>query len=427
VRLLIAALVVAVGALAGYVAWLNGDPVTLRLGGDRVMDVPLAGALFAAFALGGTVVGLIALLGAIRRQWRAFWERRHQRRAARQLAETDRARRLAWAEAPDEARATILRAERGTPSDRARAEIVAETYLSEANLDGAHDSLIAALERHPGDVRLLDLFATVAERRGDTTRAIEVLSRARREDPDNPRLARRLRDLYVREGAWRDALRIQDEIISRLKHPDALTAEEAMAQGLRFEVAREGTDPERSAKALASLGRAHPDFLPAWVEAGDRFLAAGKPAKARKVWERGVAHRPDGVLLDRLEALDASEGAASRTTQRYRALLSTRPSDALRRRLARHLLLSGDVAGAAQEISRLDGSSAANAALLGEMLRRRGEHHQAAEAFSRALGPTLGLETAPRCIACGRDVSSWTARCDSCGGWGTIAAGSVDA
>jgi lipopolysaccharide biosynthesis regulator YciM len=299
---------------------------------------------------------------------------------------------------------------------------VAETYIAEDDLDGANEVLTSALEGHPGDVRLLDLLATVAERRGDTERAIGLIERARREDPASPRLARRLRDLYVRTARWRDALALQDEIVARLKSAQALAREMETSRGLRFEVARADTDPDRSAKLLATLGREHPTFVPAWVESGERFLAAGKAAKARKVWERGASHVPVAALLDRLEALDAGEGAGERTTARYRTLVRQHGNDAgLRRRLARHLLAAGDTAAASQELNGLDPTTASAAVLLGELLRQRGEHERAAATLARALGPDFGIARSQRCAACGTDADAWTSRCAACGRWGTLA------
>jgi HemY protein len=421
-RLLIAVLVVVAGALVGYVAWLNGAPITLRLGPGRTLEMPLAAALLAAFAIGAALVGLMALVGALRRAWHRMRERRRARKVAKREAQTARARELAWTGASEQARATILRSERGDPTERDRAELVAQTYVAEGNLSGANELLIGALERHPGDVRLLDLLATVTERRDDPERAIELIDRARREDPDSPRLAGRLRDLYVRTGRWREALALQDEIVARLKSPEALAREEETSLGLRFEVARAGDDPERSAKQLATLGREHPDFVPAWVEAGERFLAAGKPAKARKVWERGAFQRPAGPLLERLEALDASEGASERTTKRYRALLQRHGDDpALRRRFVRHLLAVGDTDAASAELEQLDRSSPPTAFLAGEMLRQRGEHERAAATVCRALGPELGITGAQRCSACGVGAEAWAPRCTACGRWGTLA------
>lgn len=421
-RLLVAVLVVLAGAFVGWIAWLNGSTVTVRLWSDHAVQMPLAAALLAAFGAGVVVVGLLALLGAIRRAWGRMRERRRARKAAKHAAQTARARELAWAGAPEQARATILRSERGAPAERDRIELVAQTYLVEDDLAGANELLVSGLERHPGDVRLLDLLATVAERRDEPARAIELIRRARREDPTSPRLARRLRDLYVRTGRWRDALGLEDEIVAHLKTPEAALHEEEIRRGLRFEVARADEEPERGAKLLATLGRQHPDFLPAWVEAGERFLAAGKPAKARKVWERGAMQHPAPPLLDRLEALDASDGASERTTKLYRALVRQHPDDPwLRRRLVRHLLALGDTEAASQELDELDATAPENALLLGELLRRRGDHERAAASLSRALGPGLGLASGYRCTACSADADAWTARCRACGRWGTLA------
>ncbi len=420
-RLVMAALVVLAAAAVGYLAWLNGEVVTVQLGPGRALEMPLAAALLSAFGIGAAAAGLLALLGAVRRAWLRMRERRAARKAAKHAAQTARARELAWTGASEQARATILRSERGTPAERDRAEIVAQTYLAENDLAGAGELLASALERHPGDVRLLDLLATVAERGDDPARAVEVIERARREEPESPRLARRLRDLCIRTGRWRDALTLQEEIVARQKTPDLLAREQELALGLRFEAARADDDPERAAKLLATLGRQHPDFLPAWVEAGERFMAAGKPAKARKVWERGAYHRPAAPLLDRIESLDAGEGGSDRTTKLYQALLTQHPGDAsLAARLVRHLLATGALESAADELGRMAVTSGSAALLHAELLRRQGDHERSAAVFARELAPGFGLVERQHCGTCGADADTWAARCAACGRWGTL-------
>jgi predicted Zn-dependent protease len=423
-RWLLSALAVLFGVAIAYVAYLNDGDVTIRLSPSRTLDVPLTAALVVSFGLGVAVVAFLSLVGALRRGWRAARDRRRARREQKRVRQTERARELVWTGNYDRARAELLRSDRGLPAELVRIELLAETYLQENNLDGARLLLQNALDRLGAEPHLLDLLADVADRSDDIRLAIDAAERARRAQPDSPRLTRHLRDLYVRAERWQDALALQQDLLLKLKSPAAAVDERARMRGLRYQAASHGDDPDRAAKTLQTLAYETPDFLPAWVSAGDLFLKAGKSARARKVWERGVEHRPAAVLLERLEELNAGERVPERTTKLYRRLLKRHPSERLLPLLfARHLLARGDkdlAATALEEAGAAGSSSPAATALWAESLRQHGRHDEATGAFARALGPGLGLSGPFACGQCGAMQPEWQAACGSCGAWGTL-------
>ena len=58
-------------------------------------------------------------------------------------------------------------------------------------------------------------------------------------------------------------------------------------------------------------------------------------------------------------------------------------------------------------------------ALWGELHRRRGEHHIAADTFVRAYGTDLAVFTPFRCRVCRRVTDRWSGYCAGCRRWGT--------
>ena len=423
-RWLLSALAVLFGVAIAYVAYLNDGDVTIRVSPNQTLTLPLTAALLASFGLGAAVVSLLSLVGALRRGWRTLHERRYARREQKRRRQTERARELVWTGKYDRARAELLRSDRGLPAELVRIELLAETYLQENNLDGARLLLQNALDRLGADPHLLDLLADVADRSDDTRLAIDAAERARRAQPDSPRLTRHLRDLYARDGRWQDALALQQDLLLKVKSPVAASAERARLRGVRYQAALADDDPERAARILQTLAYETPEFLPAWVSAGDLFLKAGKPAKARKAWERGVEHRPAAILLERLEELNAGEQAPERTAKLYRRLLKRHPAERLLPLLfARHLLVRGETEPAAtvlEEAGAAGSSSPAATALWAESLRQHGRHEEAAGTFSRALGPSLGLAGPFACGQCGATQQRWAATCRACDAWGTL-------
>lgn len=426
-RWLLAVLAALVVIGAGWLVFLNqGSLVGVRLTPTRTQTAPLALALLAAFAAGGLVVGLVAGTRAGARGWRRWQAERRARRAAARAAATTRAERLLWAGDYTQARRELLREEDGAPKDTGRLALLAETHLAEGDATSARRVLEDGIARLGAEPRLLDLLAEAAERTGDLPAAAAALERARQALPESPRLARRLRDVYTAAGRWPEALALEGEIMLGVRDPAVLAAEEAASRGLRYEVALGEPDPGRAGRLLAGLAREDPGFVPAWVSAGERLLAAGRRLAGRWTWERGARRTGAAVLLERLEALNAEEGRPERTSRLYRRCLRARPeAPAVRLLFARHLIARNALDEAEQVLSGLPAPASGHRlthALFGEIHRRRGNHSLAAETYARAFGTELGLGAPLVCAACRQTAATWAARCAGCGRWGTYRA-----
>jgi len=411
---------------AGYVVFLNPDPVVVHVTPRRTYAPPLAAALLTAFAAGGGVVAFAAVLRAGRRGWRSWRAGRRARRQAKRTALTDRARTLVWAGDYSRARAELLRDEPGVPDDAARIALLAETHLQEGDPATARSLLDQGLARVGLDPRLLDLLAEAAERSGDLRAAADALERARLAQPQSPRLARRLRDLYTADGRWHEALRLQGEIMLGVRGATALADEEGTLRGLRYQAALTDADARRAARVLLTLAREDPSFVPAWVSAGDLHAHAGRQVTARRIWERGLRHQPAAVLLDRLERLHASRGRPERAMRLYRRTLRRHPeAQAVPLLFARHLISTGSLDAASEALAGLPEPLASHAfthALWGELHRRRGNDKLAAESFARAVGVEGGLLASFRCTSCQRPADTWGGYCNRCHHWSTMAA-----
>jgi len=410
------ALLVATVLATGYLAALNPGTVALVVAPGRVVDVPLAVVLTAAIAAGALAVGALEAAAAVRRLATHVRTRREARRQARRAVRTERARDLVWAGEYDRARNELARDE----PDASRAELLAESMLRAGDAAGARALLSDAVGQLGDELRLLPLLAEAAERSGDLPAAVEAIERAVAARPESPRLLRRLRDLYARAGRFRDALAVAERLVVRVRAPALLEPELQTLRALRYEVAVAQPDARRAARALLTLAREDPSFVPAWVSAGDRLAEAGRRLRARRAWERGAAHRPNPVLLERLEAHDAADGRPARTTRVYRKLVRRHPDDpTLRLLFARHLLRVHAPAEADGVLGAAD--SPAAHALRAERARQQGDFERAASEFAGALAPGFGLTLGWRCTACAHDEPAWRARCTHCSRWNTLA------
>jgi len=320
----------------------------------------------------------------------------------------------------------LLRVTGGVPADVSRVALLAETHLAEGDAAAARAVVEQGLARDGNEPRLLALLATAAIATKDFRTAADALERARRADPENPGIARRLRDVYVAEGRWSDAMALQADILLNLQWPAALATEERVLRFLRYQVALEEPDAHRAARALTSLARETPTFVGAWVAAGDRWEQAGRLFTARRAWERGARRRPALVLLDRIERLNATAHKPERTARFLRRLQRRHP-DALvvPLALARHLVSGGRFDDATQVLAALPEAQGARPEALrlwGELYRRQGDTQRATDAFARAAGTDLGLGAPYRCASCRRTAETWDAYCPSCRQWDTMRA-----
>lgn len=425
---LVATLAAGLAVVAGWLYLLNATPVVLTWGPDRTLTVPLGAVVLAAFAAGMLLVALVTLSGALARRWRGYRARRQARREARRQATTVRAQELVWTGEYAQARAELLRRPAELTSDRTRVALLAEAHLNEGDPAAARRAIEDALPRlgPDPDPHLLDLLATAAHETGDLRAAADALERARTVRPGSPRLLRRLRDLHVAAGDWTAAVVVQQELLLGLRAPTALAAEERVMRGLRYEAARVEPDDRLAAKRLAALGAEAPDFTAAWVLAGDRWLAAGRPAVARRTWLRGMRRHPQPILLDRLERHHDALGVADRMGRVYRALRRHHPDDALLAVYHVRWLLRRDAldeaARALETLPEAARDTAVASTLAGELARRRGDTTAATAAWARAMGPDLGFATPLTCAKCGRASEQWAGTCTRCGEWNTLRA-----
>jgi hypothetical protein len=119
----------------------------------------------------------------------------------------------------------------------------------------------------------------------------------------------------------------------------------------------------------------------------------------------------------------ARAGRPARTARLLRRLRRRHPDDGpLLLFFARHLILRGGLDEATEVLSALPPSVAGDPlahALWGELHRRRGDHHIAADTFVRAYGTDLAVVGPFRCRVCRRATDRWSGYCHECHHWGT--------
>src|SRR5262249_59540832 len=92
-------------------------------------------------------------------------------------------------------------------------------------------------------------------------------------------------------GRWDEAVAMQADILLRLRAPALLGSERERLVGLRYESSVAEPDDLRAARRLHGLAREAPEFVPAWVSAGDRYARAGRAFLAPPARQHRLARR----------------------------------------------------------------------------------------------------------------------------------------
>lgn len=405
----------------GVLFFWNPGTVEFRLTPSRTYTLPLPLLLLLAFLAGAALVFLLALFREA--QW-TFAERRRrtiERRRERRRNVIAEGRRALGAGRADRARGLLRRASDDEDIDSVLA--LAEASLAARRPEEALTLLDRAKLRFPAEPRVFELLGRGHERLGDRPAATAALEQAVSLDPENPRLAAALRDAYVAERRWPEAVRTEETVISLLRHADEIAREQSRIRGYRLEAALVGDDEEATVRALRLLVSWDPAFLPFSVTLGDRLHRLGRRSEAARVWARAAARRIDPALVERLERLYRDLDRPKRMIDLYRRWLRRADEPRIRLHLARFLLTLGRADEAQAELDALDATARrhpAAQALGGEVHRVRGNAESALHAFRNAAEAAIELDLPYECLACGRTHASWHPRCEPCGAWDSL-------
>lgn len=405
-----------------YLSYMNGQEVAFRYypGRDPIAG-PLMILLLAAFFLGALLIFLLALLRETQWTVRDLRRRRLEKKAEVERSRVEAGRQLQWGGQADQARNVLRRARRRADGPDAY-RILAQADLESGRLDEARATLEDGLANHRDDPQLLALFADVYRRLGQPTVATVQLEKAVAADPKSPRLLETLRDAYMGESRWVEALRTEEALLGTLRSPDRILREQPLIRGLRYEAALAAEGDAARIQDLRSVLAQYPGFVPAAVALGDVFRRTDRVPEALRVWTRAAQQRPLPVLLERIEDTWTAAGQSKKVMSFYRSLTREHPRSiwpALG--VVRMLLAEEKDAEADEEIERLRARFDHDAGLhriRAERHRRQGEWRAAAEALSTALARLESI--AWRCRECARPAVAWRPRCEGCGHWDSL-------
>ncbi len=311
-----------------------------------------------------------------------------------------------------------------------------EAYLAMANVhvhEGAMDQAVQLLNKareiEPKSIEVLFKLAATHEGMDQANEATAVYKEILEIENNNRKALRNLRDLYIKQGLWKEALDLQKGVIKAAQGGKRQGEEQMKQLYLRYEVARkallEGESDQIKAqiKELQDVVKQASDFAPARVTLGDALIAQGKTEEAAKVWQEGYQALGKSVFLSRLEELYMSAEDPATLLTIYRSALQQRGDDLMFRLFYAKLCLRLEMVDEALEhLYAMENSGVESPQLhllLAEAHRRRTRPEEAIGEYQKALGVDSQLRFNYICETCGETSSEWQSRCSSCGTWGT--------
>jgi uncharacterized protein HemY len=332
--------------------------------------------------------------------------------------------------------------------------------LLSGDLKKARGLLNKALDRDPRRVDTLIALASLASQEGNPTEGLELLHKASEIDTksmevlfktaaiqeelgksedaittyqslialekDNRKALRCLRDLYINDDNWQEALEIQRQVLKTGPGANRVAKEKELLLYLRYEVARQAISdgsPENAKSELKDILRQEADFVPAKVSLGDAYVAMNRGDDAVKTWQEGYKKFSKGVFLERLEDYFMEREDPSSLLNFFRSQALDQGDDLMFRLFYGKLCLRLEMVDEAKEQLQAVESSGVESSqlhlLLAETYRRCREPEQAIDEYQKALGISKRLHLNFVCEKCQHITPEWNSRCPSCSEWNT--------
>ena len=406
---------------------MNPHDVTIHLLGGQEVVYPVAFVVIGAILIGlilGLAVHIYSILAGMWKNWKSDREEKQNREIG--AIYRDGVDRLLSGDLK-KARELLQRALERDPHR-------VETYIALANLNSQEGNPAAGLaqlrkarELDPQSREVLFKTAALQEELGQDDGAIATYQELIGMERDNRKALRSLRDLYIKQSRWAEALHAQQQIFKAGPDTSRLADEKEKLFYLRYEVARQklkGGAIDLAKNEFKDLIRQIADFTPAWVSLGDTLAAQGRGEEAIKTWQDGYVAQGKSIFLSRLEDYYLNREDPSSLLSFYRGIILERHHDLMARLFYGKLCLRLEmVEEALDQFQAIEGSGLETRQvhlLLAETHRRRNRLSDAIAEYQKALGIGQRLTLSDTCDACHSLVPEWDSRCPACGRWGTI-------
>jgi lipopolysaccharide biosynthesis regulator YciM len=306
---------------------------------------------------------------------------------------------------------------------------LAEIYQKGGKVKKAIETLEKARGLKRDQLEILFMEAQIFKTAKDYPGAIKTFKEIIAINPRNRDALRELRNIYIEEKGWEEALKLQQRII-KMTPKAAIDQEKKLQQGLQYERARRIADRGKEGegiKEVKEILKENPSFIPARVLLGDLMRQAGKMKDAIRAWQKGFRETREIIFLNKLEDLYLAEEHPRGIINIYLDAMEKNPDNIVIPFFYARLCLRLEMIDEALEkLKDMESNLSDHPSyhyVLAEVYSHRGDYEQAAGEYREGLRLEGGATYVPyRCSNCQREVKNWLPLCPQCGQWGTYTA-----
>ena len=237
----------------------------------------------------------------------------------------------------------------------------------------------------------------------------------------------RLRDMQVMSENWNEAIVIQNQITSKVKHPDKRKEEKRKASIFYYESARYSFNNDFFKAAIQKLKNSikkDANFTASHMLLGEAYLKLGKEKNALKAWERGYQQTNDPLFLKRIDKFHIDRNHPKEVLQLYQNAINKKPKVPLL-----HFLLGeayirfemfDDAMSEFQKAYAFNPDSIALNLLIGKIYEKKDDFQSASSEYQKAFQKELASVLKFTCGKCGYQTSKWVEQCPQCKEWDII-------
>ena len=411
-----------------YLIYMNPGWHQFVIAPGKVLEVPLMGTVLAGFFLGGATFILVFFFMTVEGFWGALKKNAADKRTRRvsvlyELAleklmvgsryEAEKLFYKALGINPDHIPTLVIlgkmRREDGALTD------AIELHSKAKGLDSQNPAALLELaEDYIKSEQFVNAVSTLKEVRGLAATALPPMEK--------------LRDVYVRVNNLSEAIKVQRKVVDY-----SLAANERQERkkltALMYEEAVGLLDNNRLDEARGLLKSAISEdaqFIPAYLKLAEAHEFSGAPSNAKKALEWGFKSTHSLIPLKALEIYLMAKGEKNSVLEYYKWAVGLAPSnDALRILLAGAYLDTGDKESSLAELGKLKGQLASSP--LRHIMELKISYMSNGSGESEAAkGAEKAYESAMKeffhfiCSTCGEISPNYAGRCPSCGEWNGI-------
>jgi HemY protein len=410
--------------IVAIAVWLAERPGTVTLKWLNWELHSTVGVLVVAVVIGATIVALIhRFWRLVLRSPRHYLHRRATRRRERGYQALTQGMVAVAAGDAEEAKRQARRASALLEDPPLTLLLAAQAAQLDGDEAAARGYFSRMIEREETSFLGLRGLLMQAMRNGDEAAALELAERAYQERPETPWVIRTLLELQIRRGQWDRAARTLAQA-QRVNLLDSHLAKSQRATVLveQSRAAEETGDRTQALRLAREAQRLDPGLVPAAVQLAGLLIAAGKTREAARVVESGWVQSPHPALAQTYAAINAEESPLDRARRFERLGEMNRSTRDARLELA-EVAMTARLWGEARrhlEMAMELGATVRTYRMMAELEEQeRGDSEAAARWLRKAA------EAAPDpawiCERCGAAHPQWSARCQSCGGFATLA------